>query len=91
MLVIKRDKGGTGSACLIRVYLNGLPAADMKVGETVRAYVPPADYVISASLRGALCGTRMREQTTSVASGETKSFRIGFSGSGEFFVDPTAF
>ena len=89
-LIVKRDKGFSGSGCSSRVYVNGSAAADLDSGEYFKVSVIPGNYIISAQPNG-VCGGGMFETKVSVIKDEVATYRIGYGSNGDYFIVPTAF
>ncbi|MDV2864953.1 putative periplasmic lipoprotein [Phytobacter ursingii] len=89
-VVIKRDTGFMGSACLTRVYVDGKDVADLDTAQKVVVYPVVGEHIISAWPKG-ICGGGMSEQSAKVESDRILMFRIGYGTNGDFGIYPTAF
>ncbi|MEN0627970.1 hypothetical protein AAIG33_11060 [Phytobacter ursingii] len=89
-VVIKRDAGFMGSACLTRVYVDGKDVADLDTAQKVVVYPIVGEHIISAWPKG-ICGGGMSEQSAKVESDRILIFRIGYGTNGDFGIYPTAF
>lgn len=89
-VTVKRDSGIGGSACSVRLFVNGQPTADVRSAEKIVLYLPENEYVLSAWPNG-ICGGGMSETTAQVKAGEKTNFRIGYGSNGDFFINRTAF
>jgi len=88
-ILIKREGGLMGIACTQRIYLNGTPAADLRVGQGVTLYVPQGEYIIGTMATGICDGNA--EASLTIQAGQSKSFRVGADQSGSLKIQPTAF
>ncbi|GAS75154.1 TPA: hypothetical protein R8G32_000812 [Citrobacter braakii] len=89
-VIIKRDSGFMGSACLTRVYVDGKEVADLDTAEKVTVYPKLGDHIFSAWPKG-VCGGGMSEQSGKVTESATLMYRIGYGTNGDFGIHPTAF
>lgn len=89
-VIIKRDSGFMGSACLTRVYVDGKEVADLDTAEKVTVYPKFGDHIFSAWPKG-VCGGGMSEQSGKVTEGGMLMYRIGYGTNGDFGIYPTAF
>ncbi|EHK2055064.1 hypothetical protein OGY14_21630 [Citrobacter sp. Cpo073] len=89
-VIIKRDSGFMGSACLTRVYVDGKEVADLDTAEKVTVYPKLGDHIFSAWPKG-VCGGGMSEQSGKVTENATLMYRIGYGTNGDFGIHPTAF
>ncbi|EAN4435023.1 hypothetical protein GEM49_13395 [Salmonella enterica] len=89
-VIIKRDSGFMGSACLTRVYVDGKEVADLDTAEKVTVYPKLGDHIFSAWPKG-VCGGGMSEQSGKVTENTTLMYRIGYGTNGDFGIHPTAF
>jgi len=69
-VIIKRDSGFMGSACLTRVYVDGKDVADLDTAEKVTVYPKSGDHIFSAWPKG-ICGGGMSEQSGKVTENGT--------------------
>lgn len=90
-VIVKRDKGFSGSACFIRLFVDGESVADMDTAERLVMHLPTGEHVLSASTVGSMCGAVVVETMLNADSSRTKMLRVGFAGSMDLFIQPTAF
>ena|SRR6266446_8255095 len=89
-LIIKRDSGFMGAACTIRVFIDGMPAADLAPSEKVEFFLPLGEHILGASPNG-ICGGGTSEASVVIASERQKIFRIGSGQSSDIQLQPSAF
>jgi hypothetical protein len=89
-VIVKRDRGLSGSACSTRIYVNGKPVADIDPAEKVVLYLPEGEHILSAEPNG-MCGGNMTEVKAVVKAGSQSNYRYGTSGNGSPSIYPTAF
>ncbi|EJB8470256.1 hypothetical protein MW376_000283 [Citrobacter freundii] len=89
-VIIKRDSGFMGSACMSRVYVDGKEVADLDTAQKVTVYPSTGEHIFSAWPKG-ICGGGMSEQSGKVTSEKTLMYRIGYGTNGDFGIYPTAF
>jgi hypothetical protein len=89
-LVIKRDSGFMGSACTIRVFLDGVPVADLAPAEKVEIFVPMGEHIIGVTSNG-ICGGGFAETAVVIALERQKILRIASGQSGDIYLQPSAF
>lgn len=89
-VIIKRDSGVMGSACMTRVYLDGKEIADLDTAQKAVIYPKVGNHIFSAWPKG-MCGGGMSEQSGTVIEGKTLMYRIGYGTNGDFGIYPTAF
>jgi len=89
-LIIKRDAGMVGSACSIRVFVDGLPFAELAAGERVTAYLPPAEYIVGARSTG-VCGGGDSEAAVTLKAKQTRVYRVSIDQGMAINIGPTAF
>lgn len=87
-LVIKRDSGWMGTACTVRLYVGGIPAADLRTSEMIELLLPPGEYHLAAAPRG-ICRGEMAEARIVIAREHPKTYRIAAGMNGEFRIRPT--
>ena len=90
-VVIKRDNIGSGRFCPLRVYANGVPIADLRIGEKVTVFLPDGDHILGAEKRGICSGNGIVEITAGVSATKANVFRYGPAGNGVGMLMPTAF
>ena len=89
-VIIKRDSGFMGSACLTRVYVDGKEIADLDTAQKVTLYPGLGEHIFSAWPKG-ICGGGMSEQSGRVVKDGLLMYRIGYGTNGDFGIYPTAF
>jgi hypothetical protein len=87
---VTRDSGMMGAACSVRVWIDGVPVADIRTAERVRVNVTAGDHIVSAQ-PNAICAGGLVEVAASVKPGRDSRFRIGAGHNGEVILVPTAF
>lgn len=90
IIIVKRDSGFMGSACLTSVYFDGNPVADLNTREKVTLYANTGRHVLSATPHG-WCAGGMVEVAADVVAGKTLMYRIGYGANGDYRFSPTAF
>src|SRR5262245_15059220 len=90
-LRIKRDPGFMGSGCIIRVFVNAVPVADVASSEKVEIFVPLGEHIVSAAPIGTLCGGGTSEAAVVIRPESQKILRIASGQSGDIHVQPSAF
>lgn len=76
-VIIKRDSGFMGSACMTRVYVDGKEVADLDTAQKVTVYPKIGDHIFSAWPKG-MCGGGMSEQSGKVTDTGVLMFRVGY-------------
>ncbi|WP_455648508.1 hypothetical protein [Kluyvera sp.] len=89
-VIIKRDSGFMGSACMTRVYVDGKEVADLDTSQKVTVYPKVGDHIFSAWPKG-VCGGGMSEQSGKVTEDGVLMYRVGYGTNGDFGIYPTAF
>lgn len=89
-VIVKRDSGLMGSACLISIYIDGNPLADIDSREKVTFYPKPGRHVLSATPHG-WCAGGMVEVGADVVKDKALIYRVGYGANGDFRFSPTAF
>lgn len=94
-LIVTRDRGFLGGGCYLAVFIDGKESARLDTGERAMFHVPSGHHVLGTWNAGkALCGYRQgrdrRETDASVASGETRRYRILIDASGSLTLEPTS-
>ncbi|PHM67151.1 hypothetical protein [Xenorhabdus kozodoii] len=89
-VIIKRDSGFIGSACLSRVYVDGKELADLDPAQKIEIYPKVGRHIFSAKSKG-ICGGGMSEQEGRVTEDEMLTYRIGYGSNGDYGIYPTAF
>lgn len=88
-VVIKRDAGAVGSACVIRTLVNGMPLANLRQGQVITAFLDPGEYILGAESTG-ICGGGDAESPLRISVGETKIYRISIDQGASIRLGPTA-
>lgn len=91
VLVVTRDAGATGAACYARLHVDGRSVADISTSERIEMYLPAGEHILSMMLVGSLCGGGLVESAVVIDPAKPKRYRVGFGGSMEFRLQPTAF
>ena len=89
-LVIKRDSGFMGSACTIRVFVDGVPVADLDSAEKVEVFVSLGEHIVGVTSTG-ICGGGTAEAAVNIAPERQRILRIASGQSGDIYLQPTAF
>lgn len=89
-VIIKRDSGFAGSACMTRVYVDGVELADLDTSQKIVLYPNIGEHIFSAWPKG-MCGGGMSEQSGVVREDKTLIYRVGYGSNGDFGIYPTAF
>jgi hypothetical protein len=89
-LVIKRDSGFMGSACSIRVFVDGVAVADLETAEKVEVFVSLGEHIVAVTSNG-ICGGGTAEAAVVVVPERQRILRIASGQSGDLFLQPTAF
>jgi hypothetical protein len=89
-LIVKRDSGLSNGACNFRLFIDGRPFADIGTSERVQIHAPAGEHIIGARANG-ICFAGNAEAMTTLAAGQTKTFRVGVGSGGEIRLQPTAF
>lgn len=89
-LVIKRDSGLMGSACTIRVFVDGVPVADLAPAEKVEIFVSLGEHIVGVTSNG-ICGGGTAEAAVIIALERQKILRIASGQSGDIYLQPSAF
>lgn len=89
-VVFKRDTGLMGAMCPYRVFVNGVPTADLGAGQAVTIYVAPTKHI--AGVRpGGICGGGDSEVEFDARDGRPRTFRVTIDHNGSVRMQPTAF
>jgi hypothetical protein len=79
-----------GSACTIRVFLDGVPVADLAPAEKVEIFVPMGEHIVGVTSNG-ICGGGVAETAVVIALERQKILRIASGQSGDIYLQPSAF
>lgn len=90
-LVIKRDSGFMGSACNVRVFVDGVPVADLAPSEKVELFIPLGEHIVGVTSPNAICGGGVSEAAVIVGAERQKILRIASGQSGDIYLQPSAF
>ena len=90
-LIVKRDSGFMGSACTIRVFVDGVPIADLAPSEKVEVFVAFGEHIIGAAANGIFCGGGISEAAVIIRPESEKILRIASGQSGDIYLQPSAF
>jgi len=89
-LVVKRDGGFMGSACMIRVFVDAVPVADLAPSEKVELFVAFGEHSVVATSNG-ICGGGTSEAAVVIMPERQRILRIASGQSGDIFLQPSAF
>lgn len=87
---VTRDSGATGSACNVRLRVDGVKVAEFAPGETGTFYLVPGEHVLGVITGVGLCPNRLKENAAVIVEGETKRYRISIDGNGALDIARTA-
>lgn len=97
-LIVARDAGAVGSACMTAVYLDGKIVSAIDNAEKVTFYVLPGRYILGTGPNPngtGLCkynSERSRREAEIIAEiGKPLKYRLAMNDRGEFSLMPTAF
>jgi len=90
-LVIKRDSGFMGSACVVRVFVEATPIADLAPSEKVEIFVPLGEHVVAVTSTSSFCGGGVAEAAVVISPERQRILRIGSGQSGDIHLQPSAF
>ena len=90
-LRVSRDSGLTGSACSIRLFVDGDPTADFRPEEVAYFLLTEGEHILSIKYNG-LCGDgKLSEASITLKSKQIKNYRISTTLYGGIVIQPTAF
>lgn len=89
-LIVKRDPGFHGAACTHRLYIDGVPFADIDTSEKVQIFLAPGDHILGVKKNG-ICGGGNAEVSFVLNAGQTRTYRTGVGTSSDITLQPTAF
>jgi hypothetical protein len=89
-LIFKRDTGLNNAACNFRLFIDGQPFADIDTGEKVQIHPAPGEHILGARSNG-ICFAGNAEAITTLAAGQTRTYRVSVGSGGELKIQPTAF
>ena len=89
-VVVKRDAGIMASACTTRIFVDGMPIADIATGEKVTLHLTEGAHMLAGRANG-VCIGGLVETSVVVVKGRLSAVRISYGSSGEFSIQPTAF
>lgn len=90
VVVIKRDAGFAASACTTRIFVDGVPIADIATGEKVTLHLTEGAHMLAGRANGVCIGGLVETSVVAV-KGRLSAVRISYGSSGEFSIQPTAF
>lgn len=93
-LVVVRDRGATGSACFINLWINGKIAAQFDPEEKAVFKILPGGHILGTQIqKTGLCGIGqgLIEREVVIAPGEVKYYRIFTSANAEVDLLPSAY
>jgi hypothetical protein len=89
-VIIKRDAGFGGSACLTQIFMDGKILAEIDPSEKFTFYPSTGEHIFSARPKG-MCGGGMVETEGVVKKGVVLTYRVGYGSNGDFGIYRTAF
>lgn len=89
-VIIKRDSGFGGSACLTQIFMDGKILAEIDTAEKFIFYPPTGEHVFSAWPKG-ICGGGIVEIPGVVKKDGVLIYRVGYGSNGDFGIYRTAF
>jgi hypothetical protein len=89
-VVVKRDSLPLPNSCKFRVLVDGIPLADLSVGEKVVFYLPEGDHLLGAVALGICIGSLVEVKAT-VTRLNASIFRISLTSLSGYSIQPTAF
>jgi len=89
-VIIKRDAGFGGSACLTQIFMDGKILAEIDPSEKFTFYPSTGEHIFSARPKG-MCGGGMVETEGVVKKGGVLTYRVGYGSNGDFGIYRTAF
>ncbi|GIL40213.1 hypothetical protein TMPK1_24500 [Rhodospirillales bacterium TMPK1] len=94
-IVLKRDSGFASVTAKIRVFMDGVPIADLYTSEKVTIYPPAGYHVFSANYPQALFGLgNIPEVAAELRPGDRRAYRVGILDGileNSLVISPTAF
>src|SRR5262245_25469150 len=88
VVVITRDKGMKGSACMFDVYLDGGRIASLKVAEQLTFYPAPGTHIIGVQAQQQLCGGGVSQIEATLAADQRKLYRVGMGYGWDIRIEP---
>jgi hypothetical protein len=89
-IIVTRDSGMGGSASLLKIFVDGAPAAKLDRYERYEVILNEGDHLLAVIPTLNPFGMSTHEVSVSVRSGKTYYFRVGFDASGAI-IQPSAF
>ena len=89
-VLFKRDSGFIGSACVLRLMVDGKPFADIQGGEKIQVYLAPGKHILGAKGTG-ICFDSHTETEVTITAGKTEVYRATAGAGGIISLHPTAF
>jgi len=77
-IVVTRDKGSSGSAGLLKVFVDGTPVAKLSRYERYEVLLKEGDHLLGVAPNANPFGVSVRETSVTVKNGQTYYFRVGF-------------
>lgn len=81
-IVVTRDSGLSGSAGLLRIFVDGTPVAKLSCNERYEVLLKDGEHLLGVAPNANPFGTSIRELSVVVKNGQTYYFRVGFEFSG---------
>lgn len=88
LLIINRDAGMRGSACIPGILLNGELIAPVNIGEKLELHVPAGRHLLRAT-PNSNCAAKVAETSIEIGQAQTTTYRLGFA-KREMILIPTA-
>lgn len=89
-VIIKRDAGFGGSACLTQIFMDGKILAEIDPSEKFTFYPSTGEHIFSVQPKG-MCGGGMVETAGVVKKDGVLTYRVGYGSNGDFGIYRTAF
>lgn len=90
-IVVTRDAGLRGSACMHTLYVDGVRAAEFDPGEVATFYVSPGSHIFGVAASSALCSDGLKEIQVVARNDRVNRLRISISSTGDVAISPTAY
>ena len=90
-VVVTRDSGFSGSAVLLRLYVDGQEVAKLSRSERYEVILKEGEHLVGAANNLNFGGASVHEASVAVQRGQTYNFRVGFDSSGTVIIQRTAF
>lgn len=90
-VVITRDSGFSGSAVLLRLYVDGQEVAKLSRSERYEVILKEGEHLVGVANNLNFGGASVHEASVTVQHGQTYNFRAGFDSSGTVIIQRSAF